>query len=111
MAAVPAVLVLVVSFADGPLDPRYLALGGPFDLRGLGGLLLVANQVALALTTLTVIVAATTPPRTIEAFGVRLRDQVDLDGLRGELLGVVEDTMQLTRVTLWLRQPQAPVTS
>ena len=30
--------------------------------------------------------------RTIEAFGVRLRDQVDLDGLRGELLGVVEDT-------------------
>jgi hypothetical protein len=49
--------------------------------------------------------------RTIEAFGVRLRDQVDLDGLRGELLGVVEDTMQPTRVSLWLRQPQAPVSS
>jgi hypothetical protein len=43
MAAVPAVLVLVVSVADGPLDPRYLALGGPFDLRGLGRVLLVAN--------------------------------------------------------------------
>jgi hypothetical protein len=42
---------------------------------------------------------------------VRLRDQVDLDGLRGELLGVVEDTMQPTRVSLWLRQPQAPVSS
>jgi hypothetical protein len=58
MAAVPAVLVLVVTFADGPLDPRYQALGGPFDLRGLGGALLVANQVALALTTLAVMVAA-----------------------------------------------------
>jgi len=46
-----------------------------------------------------------------EAFGVRLRDQVDLDGLRGELLGVVEDTMQPTQVSLWLRQPQAPVSS
>ena len=58
MAAVPAVLVLVVTFADGPLDPRYQALGGPFDLRGLGGALLAANQVALALTTLAVMVAA-----------------------------------------------------
>jgi hypothetical protein len=221
MAAVPAVLVLVVTFADGPLDPRYQALGGPFDLRGLGGALLVANQVALALTTLAVMVAAGSlvgrfrrasglerlqlrwvalaalvvalagvavlaalavgvpggtalvswavgvcvailplatgaailryrlydldriisrtlavaavfqparrriqqgvdrrfnrrrhdAARTIEAFGVRLRDQVDLDGLRGELLGVVEDTMQPTRVSLWLRQPQAPVSS
>ena len=49
--------------------------------------------------------------RVIEEFGARLRDQVDLDGLRGELLGVVEDTMQPTRVSLWLRQPQAPVSS
>ena len=258
MAAVPAVLVLMVTFADGPLDPRYQVLGGPFDLRGLGGALLVANQVALALTTLAVMVAAGSlvgrfrrasglerlqlrwvalaalvvalagvavlaalavgvpggtalvswavgvcvailplatgaailryrlydldriisrtlayglltlllglgyaavvlglgrllpqgsslgvaaatlavaavfqparrriqqgvdrrfnrrrhdAARTIEAFGVRLRDQVDLDGLRGELLGVVEDTMQPTRVSLWLRQPQAPVSS
>ena len=44
--------------AKGPLDPRYQALGGPFDLRGHGGLLLVANQVALAVTTLAVVVAA-----------------------------------------------------
>ena len=37
MAATPAVLVLVVSLVAGPVDPRYQALGGPFDLRGLDG--------------------------------------------------------------------------
>jgi hypothetical protein len=45
--------------------------------------------------------------RTIEAFGTRLRDQVDLDGLTAEVLGVVDQTMQPTRASLWLR-PQAP---
>src|SRR4030095_11250475 len=48
MAAPPAVLVLVVTLAGGPVDPRYQALGGPFDLRGLGGVLLAANRTALA---------------------------------------------------------------
>ena len=33
----------------------------------------------------------------------RLRDQVDLDALEGELLGVVDQTMQPTRASLWLR--------
>jgi hypothetical protein len=41
--------------------------------------------------------------RTIAAFSARLRDEVDLDTLTGELLGVVEQTMQPTRVSLWLR--------
>ncbi|HKP99121.1 MAG TPA: hypothetical protein VJ735_02230 [Actinomycetes bacterium] len=45
--------------------------------------------------------------RTIAAFSTRLRDQVDLDGLTAELLGVVDQTMQPTRASLWLR-PQAP---
>ena len=58
MVAAPVVLLLVGTLAGGPLDPRYQALGGPFDLRGLGGLLLVANQLALAVTTLAVVVAA-----------------------------------------------------
>ncbi|HJU02645.1 MAG TPA: hypothetical protein VJ966_15735, partial [Actinomycetes bacterium] len=40
--------------------------------------------------------------RTIAAFSARLRDEVDLDTLRGELLGVVEQTMQPTRASLWL---------
>jgi hypothetical protein len=42
--------------------------------------------------------------RTIEAFAVRLRDEVDLDTLSAELLTVVDQTMQPTDVSLWLRQ-------
>ncbi len=41
--------------------------------------------------------------RTIQAFSARLREQVDLDTLTVELLGVVEQTMQPTSVSLWLR--------
>jgi hypothetical protein len=40
---------------------------------------------------------------TIQAFSARLRQQVDLDTLTAELLTVVEQTMQPTRVSLWLR--------
>jgi hypothetical protein len=41
--------------------------------------------------------------RTIAAFSARLREEVDLDTLTAELLGVVEQTMQPTSVSLWLR--------
>jgi len=41
--------------------------------------------------------------RTIQAFASRLRQQIDLDTLTGELLAVVDQTMQPTRVSLWLR--------
>ena len=41
--------------------------------------------------------------RTIEVFGARLRQQVDLDTLTTELLAVVDQTMQPTSVSLWLR--------
>jgi hypothetical protein len=41
--------------------------------------------------------------RTLDRFAARLRDQVDLDALHGELLGVVDQTMQPTRASLWLR--------
>jgi hypothetical protein len=58
MVAAPILLLGVVTLAGGPLDPRYQALGGPFDLRGLGGILLAANQLALAVTTLAVVAAA-----------------------------------------------------
>jgi hypothetical protein len=43
---------------------------------------------------------------TIQAFSARLRQQVDLDTLTAELLAVVEQTMQPTRVSLWLRPTQ-----
>ena len=46
--------------------------------------------------------------RTIAAFSARLREEVDLDTLTGELLAVVEETMQPTQASLWLRsQPPA----
>jgi hypothetical protein len=41
--------------------------------------------------------------KTIEAYSVRLREQVDLDTLSAELLAVVDQTMEPTRVSLWLR--------
>ena len=41
--------------------------------------------------------------RTIAAFSVRLRQQVDLDTLTGQLLEVVDETMQPTQASLWLR--------
>jgi len=48
--------------------------------------------------------------QTIQAFSTRLRDQVDLDTLATELLAVVDQTMQPTQVSVWLR-PSPPGSS
>jgi hypothetical protein len=48
--------------------------------------------------------------KTIQAFSTRLRDQVDLGTLSSELLAVVDQTVQPTRVVLWLR-PSPPGSS
>jgi hypothetical protein len=56
--AAAVVLVVALAVARGPLDPQYGVLGGPFDLRGQGGVLLVVNQLALSFTTLAVVVGA-----------------------------------------------------
>ena len=45
--------------------------------------------------------------KTIEAFSVRLRDELDLDALSVELLSVVDLTVAPTSASLWL-PPAAP---
>jgi hypothetical protein len=43
--------------------------------------------------------------RTVEAFTRRLRDEVDLDSVRTDLLRAVHDTLQPATAGLWLRSP------
>jgi hypothetical protein len=46
--------------------------------------------------------------QTIQGFSAHLRDQVDLDTLTADLLAVVDQTMQPTQASLWLRSPPEP---
>jgi hypothetical protein len=105
-----------------------LLLGGGYALAvlGLGQLLGQGSSLAVAGATLAVAVAFQPArrriqqavdrhfnrrrydaARTIAGFSARLREEVDLDTLTGELLAVVEQTMQPTRVSLWLRPQPA----
>jgi hypothetical protein len=58
MVAGPLLLVVLVTPVHGPVDPSIQVVGGPFEFGGLGGGLLVVNQLALAFTTLAVAVCA-----------------------------------------------------
>jgi hypothetical protein len=42
--------------------------------------------------------------KTLDLFSTRLREQIDLESLSKELLGVVQDTMEPEQVSLWLRE-------
>ncbi|HET7518262.1 MAG TPA: hypothetical protein VFN05_11305 [Actinomycetes bacterium] len=99
-----------------------LGLGYAAVVLGLGRLLPESSSLAVAAATLAV-AAVFQPARRrvqhavdrrfnrrrhdaaqlIERFGARLRDQVDLDTLTGDLLTVVDQTMQPTQASLWLR--------
>jgi hypothetical protein len=103
-----------------------LALGYAAVVLGLGRLLPQGSSLAVAGATLAV-AALFGPARrriqqvvdrrfnrrrhdaaeTIQAFSTHLRDQLDLDTLHVELLAVVDQTMQPTQASLWLRPSHA----
>src|SRR5215218_6294577 len=41
--------------------------------------------------------------KTLEAFSAKVRDEIDLDTVAGELLDAADETMQPARMALWLR--------
>jgi hypothetical protein len=49
--------------------------------------------------------------RTLEAFSATLRNEVDLSQLSEQLVVVVQETLQPTHVSLWLRKPEKNIQS
>ena len=105
-----------------------LLLGGGYAALVLGLGQLLGRDYSLVVAAATLAVAAVVRPaqrriqaavdrrfnrrhydaaRTIEVFSARLRQHIDLDTLTGELLTVVEGTIQPTQVSLWLRPSAA----
>ena len=106
-------------------------LGGGYALVVLGLGQLVGRGSSLVVAAATLAVAAVFQParrriqqavdrrfnrrrhdtaQTIAAFSDRLHQQIDLDTLTAELLGVVDQTMQPTQASIWLRSQEAPTT-
>jgi len=106
-----------------------LLLGGGYAIVVLGLGQLLGRESPLVVAAATLAVAAAFQParrriqqavdrrynrrrhdgaRTIEAFAAGLRDQVDLDSLTAELVAAVDQTMQPTKASIWLRPQEAP---
>jgi hypothetical protein len=83
-----------------------LLLGGGYAVVVLGLGQLLGRDSSLVVAAATLAVAGVFQParRGVQ----RLRQQIDLDTLTVELLGAVDQTMQPTRASLWLRSPQEP---
>jgi hypothetical protein len=107
-------------------------LGGGYTLVVLGLGQLVGRGSSLVVAAATLAVAAVFQParrriqqtvdrrfnrrrhdtaQTIAAFSARLHQQIDLDTLTAELLVVVDQTMQPTKASIWLRSQEAPTQS
>jgi hypothetical protein len=106
-----------------------LLLGGGYALVVLGLGQLLGRDSPLVVAAATLAVAAVFQParrrvqaavdrrfnrrrhdaaQALDVFAVRLRDQVDLDTLTADLLAVVDQTMQPTQTSLWLRSAPEP---
>ena len=104
-----------------------LYLGGVAATQAVLGAITNQEQTQLAIVASTLVIAALFNPlrqriqafidrsfyrrkydvaKTLEGFSMKLRDDTDLEALRGDLVGVVRETMQPAHVSLWLR-PQA----
>jgi MFS family permease len=113
----------------GPLTATLVALyfGGIVVLQRLF-VFLTGQQSTLAVVASTLLIAAMFSPlrrriqsfidrrfyrskydaaKTLKGFSTKLRDETDLDALRGDLEGVVRETMQPAHVSLWLRPDTA----
>jgi hypothetical protein len=121
---------LVYGLLTATLGLGYLAMVYLLNTLVLGNVLNPGNrQSSLAVAASTLAVAAVFQParrriqnlvdrrfnrarydaaKTIEAFSLRLRDQVDLDTLNRELLAAVDQTVEPMSVSLWLRPQIAP---
>jgi hypothetical protein len=117
---------LVYGSLTGLLGALYAGLIiGLESLAGLFGGTAAQNPAALVISTL-VIAALFLPARrriqsiidrrfyrqkydaekTLAAFSASLRQETDLEQIEERLLAVVQETMQPTHVSLWLRQPE-----